>query len=119
MECSGSVSGALDWGSKGCKLETHCRRSNCVVFLSKTLYLLHSTGSTQEDTSQHDLKNCLLRSKASNEAKKNLVLRSVIVSNILSSFLASYDKTADKLCKQFGIVFLKTLFEIVDFEKSQ
>ena len=40
------------------------------MFLSKTLYLLLSTGSNQEDMSQHDLKNCLLRSKASNEKKK-------------------------------------------------
>ena len=73
------------------------------MFLSKTLYLLLSTGSNQEDTSQYDWKNCLLRSKASNEKKKKLVLRSVVVSDILSSFLANYDKTADNLCKQFGM----------------
>ena len=40
-ECSGSVVRALDLGSQG----------NCVVFLSKTLYLLLSTGSIQKDLS--------------------------------------------------------------------
>ena len=36
------------WGSKGCHIETHLLWSICtVVSLSKTLYLLLSTGSTQ------------------------------------------------------------------------
>ena len=49
-----SVGRGLDWGLKGCKFETHCKRSHCVLSLSKTLYLLLSTGSTQEDPSRHD-----------------------------------------------------------------
>ena len=40
----------VDWGLKGCNLETHCHQSHCVVFLSKILNLLLSPGSTQEDT---------------------------------------------------------------------
>ena len=51
MECSGSVGRALDRGLKGCWFELHRRRSLCVVSLSKTLYPLLSTGSTQEDLS--------------------------------------------------------------------
>ena len=43
-----SVGRVVDLGeSKGCELETHGR--HCVVSLSKTLYPLLSTGSTQED----------------------------------------------------------------------
>ena len=41
----------LDGGSKGCLFETHRRQS-----LKQTLYQLLSTGSTQEDPSQHDYK---------------------------------------------------------------
>ena len=43
----------LDWGLKGCLFETHRRQSHCIVSLSKILYPLFSTGSTQED------RNCL------------------------------------------------------------
>ena len=53
MECSGSDSIALDWGSKGCWFMLHRRRSHWVVSLSKTLYPLLSTGSTQEDPYLH------------------------------------------------------------------
>ena len=53
---SGSVGRALDWGSKGCWFTPHCRKSHCVLSLSKTLCPLLSTGSTQEDPSQDDLK---------------------------------------------------------------
>ena len=40
---------------RGCRFEPHWR--HCIVSLSKTSYPLHSTGSTQEDLSQHDWKN--------------------------------------------------------------
>ena len=49
MERSDSVGTALHWGSKGCYFESHCRLSHSVVSLSKTLYLLLSSGSTQEN----------------------------------------------------------------------
>ena len=51
---SGSVDRVVDLGSKCHKFETH--QYHCVVSLSKTLYPLLSTGSTQEDrkASQHD-----------------------------------------------------------------
>ena len=42
----------LDSGSRGCRFESHVRR--CIVSLSKAYYTLLSTGSTQEDPSQHD-----------------------------------------------------------------
>ena len=47
---------ALDWVLKGCYFKAHRWWSHCVVSLSKTLYLLFSTGSTQEDRkpSRHD-----------------------------------------------------------------
>ena len=48
---SGSV---LNLRSRGCRLEPYQRQ--CVVSLSKTLYPLLSTGSTQEDRSPHDWK---------------------------------------------------------------
>ena len=48
-ERSGSDGRALDWVSKGYWFEPHCRRSYCVVSLSKTLYSLLSTCSTLED----------------------------------------------------------------------
>ena len=48
------LSGAFDWRSMDCWFELHRRWSHCVVSLSKTLYLLFSTGSTQEATYQHD-----------------------------------------------------------------
>ena len=41
VECSGSVGRALDWGSKGCLLETRHQRSHYVESLSKTFYLLN------------------------------------------------------------------------------
>ena len=53
MEHSGSVGRALDLGLHGCWFEPHGLQSHCVVSLSKTLYLLLITGSTQEDPSQH------------------------------------------------------------------
>ena len=58
VERSGSVGRALDCGTKGCWFETQRQQSQSVVSLSKTLYLLLSTGSTQEDMklSQHDWK---------------------------------------------------------------
>ena len=40
VECSGSVGRVLDWGSKGFLFKIHW--CNCVVSLSKTLYLLLS-----------------------------------------------------------------------------
>ena len=54
IEHRGSVGRVLDWGSNSCWFEPHRRCSNCVVSLSKTFYPQHSTGSTQEDLSQHD-----------------------------------------------------------------
>ena len=51
---SGSVGRVLDLGSKGCLLQTHLR--HCVVSVSKALYSLLSTGSTQEDLSKHNQK---------------------------------------------------------------
>ena len=54
VEGSGSVGRALDWGLKGCWFEPHHWWCHCVVSLSKTLYPLLSTGSTQEDQSRHD-----------------------------------------------------------------
>ena len=44
MEHSGSVSGALDWGSKCCWFQPH----RWQIHFSKTLYPLLSTGSNQE-----------------------------------------------------------------------
>ena len=41
----------LEWRSRGCGFEPH--RRHCAVSLSKTLCPLLSTGSTQEDPSQH------------------------------------------------------------------
>ena len=41
--------------SRGCGSQPHQRQ--CIVSLSKTLYHLLSTGTTQEDTSGHDRKN--------------------------------------------------------------
>ena len=41
----------LDLRLRGCGFEPHQR--HCVVHLSKTLYPLLSTGSTQEDLSRH------------------------------------------------------------------
>ena len=38
----------IDWGPKGCKLETHCWWIQCVGSLSTTLYSLFSNGSTQD-----------------------------------------------------------------------
>ena len=38
--------------SRGCGFEAH--RRHCILSLSKTLYPLLSTGSTQEDLSRHD-----------------------------------------------------------------
>ena len=55
-ECSGSVGRVLDLGLKGCWFEPHLWRSHCVVSLSKTLFLLLSTGAAQEDSSGHDRK---------------------------------------------------------------
>ena len=42
----------LDWRPRGCGFEPHPR--HCVVSLSKTHLSLLSTGSTQEDPSQHN-----------------------------------------------------------------
>ena len=42
----------LDSRSRGCGNEPHLR--HCIASLSKTLYLMLSTGATQEDPSQHD-----------------------------------------------------------------
>ena len=53
-DCGGSVGRALDWGSKGCQFEPHRQQSHYVLSLSKILYLLLSTASTQEDPCQHD-----------------------------------------------------------------
>ena len=44
----------LELKLKGCYFESHRQRSRYVVFLSKTLYLLPSSGPTQEDLSRHD-----------------------------------------------------------------
>ena len=59
VERIGSVGRASDCGSKGCWFKPHHQRSRCVVALSKTLYALLRTGSTQEGPSipsQHDYK---------------------------------------------------------------
>ena len=48
-EDHGPVGRVLDVGSKGRELETHCQQSHCVVSLSKKLYPLLSTVSTQGD----------------------------------------------------------------------
>ena len=53
-EHSGSVGRVLDWEPNGYQFESHHRQSQCVVSLSKELYLLLNTGSTQEDPSQYD-----------------------------------------------------------------
>ena len=44
----------LDSRSRGCRFKPH--QQLCVVSLSKTLYPLLSTGSTQDDLSRHDFK---------------------------------------------------------------
>ena len=50
-----SISGrVLDLRSRGCGFEPHQR--HCIVALSKTLYPLLSTGSTQEDPPRHNRK---------------------------------------------------------------
>ena len=51
---SGSLGRVLDWGLKGSRFKPHRQPSIYVVSLSETLYLLFSTGSTQEDQSWHD-----------------------------------------------------------------
>ena len=51
VEHCGSFGRLLDWGLKGCSFET-CQ-SHCVVSLSKTLYLLLSTDSTDRKTGNH------------------------------------------------------------------
>ena len=48
-EKCGSFGKAFDWGSKGCLFEACGRQRLCVVFLSKALYPLLSTCSTQKD----------------------------------------------------------------------
>ena len=53
-EVSGSVGRALDWGLKGFWFKLHCQWSRYAVSLSKTLYRLLSTGSTQDNPSSHD-----------------------------------------------------------------
>ena len=66
-----SVGRALDMGLEGYLFETH--RFHCVVSLSKTLYLLLSTGSTQEDkkSSRHVWKIVVrLGYKASTQTKQ-------------------------------------------------
>ena len=58
-ECNGSIGRAINWGSKGCLFETHRRQNHCVVSFSKTLYLLLSTGLTQEERKLCDVNdNC-------------------------------------------------------------
>ena len=57
----------LESKSRGCWLEPHWR--HCLVSLSKTLYPLLSTGSTQEDPSWVDWKNVDLDVK--NQNKQN------------------------------------------------
>ena len=55
-------------------METRHQQTHCVnVFMSKTLYLLLDTGSTQEDrkSSQHELKIVDKGHKASNQINKN------------------------------------------------
>ena len=56
MEGSDFVGRSLDWGLKGRYFETQYQQSHCVVSLSKTLYSLLGTVSTQEErkSSQHD-----------------------------------------------------------------
>ena len=62
----------LDYGTRGCRLEPH--RSHCVESLSKTLNPLLSTGSTQEDPSQHDWKTVYWDVKNQNQTKVLWVL---------------------------------------------
>ena len=49
VERSGSVLRVFYWGLKGYLFELYHQWSHCVGSLSKTVYLLLSTGSTQED----------------------------------------------------------------------
>ena len=51
VECSGSVGRVLDLGLKGRWFDPYRQQNQCVVPLSKALYLLLSTGSTQVDPS--------------------------------------------------------------------
>ena len=50
MKRGGSVGRVLDWGLKGFEFENYW--SHYVLSLSKTLYPLLSTGSTQDDISE-------------------------------------------------------------------
>ena len=52
---------------------SHFCPSHCVVSLSKTLYLLLSTGSTQEDPSRHDCKIVDWEIKNQNEQTRSEV----------------------------------------------
>ena len=61
------MSGAqwLSWKSvrlenESCWFETHGLQSQCAMFLSKTLYLLLSAGSTQEDRKLSNMTEKLL-----------------------------------------------------------
>ena len=47
-------SSVLELRSRGCKSESHVR--HCIVSLSKTIYPLPNTGSTQEGPFQYDRK---------------------------------------------------------------
>ena len=40
---------SIKLGSKGCLIKSHRQQSHCVESMSKTLYLLLSTGSNQEE----------------------------------------------------------------------
>ena len=51
-ECTSGSDCVLVSRLRGCRFEPHWR--HYVVSLSKTLYSLLSTGSTEEDSSQHD-----------------------------------------------------------------
>ena len=63
---------AINWGSKGCLFENHCRRNHCIVSLSKTLYFLFCTGLIQEESKFYDVNdNCWLGCKSSKQTKQN------------------------------------------------
>ena len=76
----------LDLGSKGHKFKTH--RMHCVVSLGKTLYLLLSTGSSQEKRKIPRLTETLLTGKLSintSKTKTNIVFIPLYTNGISST----------------------------------
>ena len=73
------------------------------MFLNKTLYLLLSTGSTQEDLSQYDMKNYCLGYKESKQLKNNSFLVNALIydQDWDNHFFCNFPRKALSLCENF------------------